>query len=1046
MSIVVGVRVRPFNQREKARESQCCIDMPGGNQTKIFDETGKEKTFTFDHSFWSHDGFRTLENGYMEPEDDKYADQKIVFDTVGVQILDNAWQGYHCCLFAYGQTGAGKSYSMVGYGENKGIVPISCNEIFRRIGENKDPDKSYEVQVSMLEIYNEKVQDLLINPNKRPQSGLKIRESKVLGIFVDGLSKHPVTSYDEISKKMDDGYNNRTIGSTLMNATSSRAHTIVTIEFRQITMVAKKKSEKLSMINLVDLAGSERSGSTGATGDRLKEGCNINKSLLILGNVINCLADKAIGKNKNMLPPYRDSALTRILQNALGGNSKTVMICALSPASINYEETLSTLRYADRAKKIQNKAVINESEHDKMVRLLKEENVNLKKMIEDLQKKIGGGGGGSVSGEDQEAFLELKEQYEANQKVMGDMQKTFEERLEEAKKHEGENIGQRVDLNLPHLVVLNEDPQLSYKLRYPLNELPVYVGRKHGNPEPQIKLSGIGIKQNHAVFVKQGDAILLKPQDKEAQKYIYINGKKIGIDGQIINTKDRIVFGNNTIFIYMKKSTGDDIYSIDWESAQMELQKEIELENKRQIEENEKKKQEEINLLKKDYEEEYSKRKKEIEEKLRKKEEEYELKLKEIKQNKEKQRIEQERRNQERKLKERIEQLEEEKVRKKREIEIKEKEEMLRREQLKREQENIHNTERLENNLTNILKKIQKMNIIISELKRNIKLDAIIQKNLIEETDEINNGSNISIRVENYEEGTVYYWTPDIFHNRYDLMKELFNKFSDEELDLQKLKNEEDPLWDEAKPVLIGYSFYKLEPLSYLIANKSELSIISPSGNMIGKLEVDVAPHDEDGEEFEEVPENPIEIIGQCLQYKVCIYAVKNIPKNLSSELKVEYQCFNDHSNLSTKIYNKLKDKIDENNKDKNIVEIDEESATVQINEEFEHKIDYLTKEDIEYIGKEKLCFKIYAVETVEKIGKTPIEDIININNEKKELDYEEQKKLEEMNKEAKDNMTSEGFVNIEKPTENENEIKEEDDDKNQKKKKGKNKDDCLIY
>ena len=1046
MSIVVGVRVRPFNQREKARESQCCIDMPGGNQTKIFDETGKEKTFTFDHSFWSHDGFRTLENGYMEPEDDKYADQKIVFDTVGVQILDNAWQGYHCCLFAYGQTGAGKSYSMVGYGENKGIVPISCNEIFRRIGENKDPDKSYEVQVSMLEIYNEKVQDLLINPNKRPQSGLKIRESKVLGIFVDGLSKHPVTSYDEISKKMDDGYNNRTIGSTLMNATSSRAHTIVTIEFRQITMVAKKKSEKLSMINLVDLAGSERSGSTGATGDRLKEGCNINKSLLILGNVINCLADKAIGKNKNMLPPYRDSALTRILQNALGGNSKTVMICALSPASINYEETLSTLRYADRAKKIQNKAVINESEHDKMVRLLKEENVNLKKMIEDLQKKIGGGGGGSVSGEDQEAFLELKEQYEANQKVMGDMQKTFEERLEEAKKHEGENIGQRVDLNLPHLVVLNEDPQLSYKLRYPLNELPVYVGRKHGNPEPQIKLSGIGIKQNHAVFVKQGDAILLKPQDKEAQKYIYINGKKIGIDGQIINTKDRIVFGNNTIFIYMKKSTGDDIYSIDWESAQMELQKEIELENKRQIEENEKKKQEEINLLKKDYEEEYSKRKKEIEEKLRKKEEEYELKLKEIKQNKEKQRIEQERRNQERKLKERIEQLEEEKVRKKREIEIKEKEEMLRREQLKREQENIHNTERLENNLTNILKKIQKMNIIISELKRNIKLDAIIQKNLIEETDEINNGSNISIRVENYEEGTVYYWTPDIFHNRYDLMKELFNKFSDEELDLQKLKNEEDPLWDEAKPVLIGYSFYKLEPLSYLIANKSELSIISPSGNMIGKLEVDVAPHDEDGEEFEEVPENPIEIIGQCLQYKVCIYAVKNIPKNLSSELKVEYQCFNDHSNLSTKTYNKLKDKIDENNKDKNIVEIDEESATVQINEEFEHKIDYLTKEDIEYIGKEKLCFKIYAVETVEKIGKTPIEDIININNEKKELDYEEQKKLEEMNKEAKDNMTSEGFVNIEKPTENENEIKEEDDDKNQKKKKGKNKDDCLIY
>jgi hypothetical protein len=432
---------------------------------------------------------------------------------------------------------------------------------------NKDADKSFEVQVSMLEIYNEKVQDLLIKPDKRPPSGLKIRESKILGIFVDGLSKHPVTSYEQISNKMDEGYNNRTIGSTLMNATSSRAHTIVTIEFRQITMFAKRKSEKLSMINLVDLAGSERSGATGATGDRLKEGCNINRSLLILGNVINCLADKAIGKNKNMLPPYRDSALTRILQNALGGNSKTVMICALSPATINYEETLSTLRYADRAKKIQNKAVINESEHDKMVRLLKEENVGLKKMIEDLQKKLLGQGG-VVGDDDKQAFLDLKEQYEANQKVMSEMQKTFTEKLEEAKKSEGEYIGSQVDISLPHLVVLNEDPQLSHKLRYQLSDLPVYVGRKHGNPPPQIILSGIGISLNHAIFEKDGDDILLKANDDKALEHIFINGKKISRKGQIIQNKDRIIFGTNTIFIYMKSSKGDDIYDIDWETAQ----------------------------------------------------------------------------------------------------------------------------------------------------------------------------------------------------------------------------------------------------------------------------------------------------------------------------------------------------------------------------------------------------------------------------------------------------------------------------------------------
>lgn len=151
---------------------------------------------------------------------------------------------------------------------------------------------------------------------------------------------------------MDEGYTNRSIGSTLMNQTSSRAHTIITIEFKQVTVQIDRKIEKLSVINLVDLAGSEKAGQTGAEGQRLKEGCAINKSLTVLGNCISVLADKALGKSSKAVVPFRDSNLTRILQNALGGNSKTIMICAVSPAEINYEESLGTLRYADRAKKI----------------------------------------------------------------------------------------------------------------------------------------------------------------------------------------------------------------------------------------------------------------------------------------------------------------------------------------------------------------------------------------------------------------------------------------------------------------------------------------------------------------------------------------------------------------------------------------------------------------------------------------------------------------------------------------------------------------------
>merc|ERR1719230_453891 len=167
-----------------------------------------------------------------------------------------------------------------------------------------------------------------------------------------------------------------------MNATSSRAHTVQTIEFKQVEMLGGKESIKISMINLVDLAGSEKAGQTGASGDRLKEGAAINKSLSALGNVIERLAQKADGKGKNVIIPYRDSKLTRLLQNALGGSNKTIMICALSPASSNYEETLSTLRYADRAKKITNKATVNENSQDKLLRELKEENAALKELME----------------------------------------------------------------------------------------------------------------------------------------------------------------------------------------------------------------------------------------------------------------------------------------------------------------------------------------------------------------------------------------------------------------------------------------------------------------------------------------------------------------------------------------------------------------------------------------------------------------------------------------------------------------------------------------
>ena len=973
MSVKVAVRVRPFNTREKENNSVCCIEMTE-NQTTIKDELGQPKTFTFDHSFWSHDCYIELENGYLSPDDSgKYTDQKIVFETLGKQILDNAWEGYHCCLFAYGQTGSGKSYSMVGYGANKGIVPISCEEIFKRISENKDEQIHYEVEVSMLEIYNEKVQDLLVPINKRPPTGLKIRESKALGVFVADLTKYPVSSYEEISNKMDEGYQNRTIGSTLMNSTSSRAHTIVTIEFKQVNTQGKLKSEKLSKINLVDLAGSERANSTGATGARLKEGCNINKSLLVLGNVINTLADKALGKKKDVLPPYRDSALTRILQNALGGNSKTVMICALSPASINYEETLSTLRYADRAKKIQNKAVVNESEHDKVVRLLREENNDLKKKIEELSKKLLGG---TVQDEDKEAFKELKAQYDETQKLCESMSKTFSERLEEAKKADKELGIEKVDITKPHLIVLNEDPQLSHKLKYSLKELPIYVGRKHGNPEPKIKLSGIGIKQNHAIFIsgEKENEIILKPNESDAIKYIYINGKKIkSQDGQKLKNKDRIVFGNNTILIYMEKSDGKDIYEIDWEMAQTELQNEIEEQNKIEEMENEKKKQQAYDILRTSLEQKYNKERQEIEENMNKQLKEYQDKMEEIKNKNEENKIEKEKNEQEmRRLKHQIEKLE---------SEINEQKMKFQSEVVRSENEFKHKSELLENKLKNLMKKIYKFKGMLEDLKRNFELDLFLSKNLIDHYNDPNTPINIFIRVENYEEGNVYYWSQDIFHDRYDLLKELYNKFIEEDYDITKLSKENDPLYDIPKQSLLGYAFYKLEPLAYLMNNCISIPIISVTGDTEGTIVIDVVPINDKGELYEVIPENPMDLVGKSFKYYVHIKEVKDLPENFCKSFQVEYISFADNNNYKTKIYN-------EEGKENSFL----------IDEKFEHSINFLTEEDINFFLKDKICFKIYAIEQIEKKGKKGVpkkEEILK--------NYEALKKIE--NKEKKEGL-----------------------------------------
>ncbi|CAF3793982.1 unnamed protein product [Rotaria sordida] len=578
-SIKVAVRVRPFNQREKDRSAKLVIKMQG-KSTFIIDPKAPQdepKQFSFDYSYWSHDGFVELPSGILEADNSlsPYASQQRVFDDLGRDVLKNAFDGFNCSLFAYGQTGSGKSYSMIGYGVNHGIVPIICDELFREMQNKKDKSTRYEVSFSMLEIYNEQVRDLLTK--EFPKGGLSVRQHPTSGYFYpQGLRILPVGSYNDIELRISEGTENRTIAATNMNATSSRAHTVVTIYFDQIIKMDRSETKKTSVINLVDLAGSERVSNTGATGDRLKESTNINKSLSALGNVISALADISLGTKRKIVIPYRESVLTKLLQNALGGNSKTVMIAALSPADVNYDETLSTLRFADRVKRIKNTVVVNENPIEKLIRELKEENERLKLLIDtgkyNLQLDILPG----MTNQHIELMRknmeeEILSQIQANQQVLQNSKTSWDLKLKNARLDEKRALNQ-FDKKVPYLANLNEDPMLSYVILHYFTTDEITIGSRNST----ICFNGLNILERHAI-IRSIDSHKYELIAAEPGSKIKVNGYNLNGSTQLRH-KDRILFGANHVYVYLnplnEQESSPDLPSIiTWEFAQKEIAK-----------------------------------------------------------------------------------------------------------------------------------------------------------------------------------------------------------------------------------------------------------------------------------------------------------------------------------------------------------------------------------------------------------------------------------------------------------------------------------------
>lgn len=300
-----------------------------------------------------------------------------IYHTIARPITKAALNGYNGSVFMYGQTTSGKTYTMLGTPKSPGILPCTLRDIFNHV--NKDLEHSYKIKISYMEIYNEIVNDLLIPGS----TGLKIKDDKEFGVKVVGLKSQQVWTFEQALILMNYGEEHRVYKETSIHEHSSRSHTIFRL-YIESTPKSKHGPKKSSMLNLIDLAGSERLNEFEHRRETLGETGHINKSLFILSNVINKLAE---GKHTHI--PYRDSKLTRILSMALGGNSLTAIVCTVSPASINHYQTLSTLRFATRAKSVKNKPIVNESEENSSsVEAYKRQMHKLKKQLEDKDKEL----------------------------------------------------------------------------------------------------------------------------------------------------------------------------------------------------------------------------------------------------------------------------------------------------------------------------------------------------------------------------------------------------------------------------------------------------------------------------------------------------------------------------------------------------------------------------------------------------------------------------------------------------------------------------------
>ncbi|XP_056151396.1 stAR-related lipid transfer protein 9-like [Lampris incognitus] len=544
-NVKVAIRVRPLNGRENVDGGKLAVQVEDkfvkirnvkldGRTDGAVDSREKLLEFCFDYCYWS-----------VDPTDPHYTAQEEVFQDLGVSVLAGASEGYNVCLFAYGQTGSGKTYTMMGTPDSIGLTPRICQGLFRSEDTSPDGQNSSRVEISFLEIYNERVRDLLRRGEQKKRASLRVREHPEKGPYVQDLSQHVVSDSKQAMDLLEEGIANRITAATHNHDASSRSHAIFTIQYTQAILENNLPSEIVSKINLVDLAGSERADPNYCR-DRLTEGSNINKSLVTLGIVISALAQNSqmssscqsinsmasegdgsmVGSHSSSLSggggggggggrrhcfiPYRDSVLTWLLKDSLGGNSKTIMIATISPSCSSYNETLSTLRYAAHARNIVNKPRVNEDASVRLIRELREEIDRLKSML--LSFEMQRDPSPSLSDERDGNLSDIVLQNELKvEQLTKDWSESWRDKKELLEQYSvdinRDKAGFLVNSLQPHLVTLDRDVLSTGVIFYHLREGVTRIGPQDQHEEPQIVLQSSASCE----IENQGGVVTLRP-------------------------------------------------------------------------------------------------------------------------------------------------------------------------------------------------------------------------------------------------------------------------------------------------------------------------------------------------------------------------------------------------------------------------------------------------------------------------------------------------------------------------------------------------------